>query len=136
MELKPAEGPNRALILAILGLGAFMVLGLILLAVVFYARISGPLPAATVTWTPSVARITETPTATPPAPTPSPTSFYHPTPTPATPTATRFPPTATPTPIPKQAMPQTGLGLGVPLGGLALFGLALVARVLRARHKA
>ncbi|MBI5955653.1 MAG: hypothetical protein HY871_01510, partial [Chloroflexi bacterium] len=66
MELKPAEGPNRALILAILGLGALMVLGLILLAVVFYARISGPLPAATATWTPSVARITETPTATPP----------------------------------------------------------------------
>ncbi len=133
MELKPAEGPNRALILAILGLGALMVLGLILLAVVFYARIGGPLPAATATWTPSVTRITETPTATPPAPTLTPTSFYYPT---ATPMATQVPPTATPTPIPKQAMPQTGLGLGVPLGGLALFGLALAARVLRARHKA
>ncbi len=133
MELKPAEGPNRALILAILGLGALMVLGLILLAVVFYTRISGPLPAATVTWTPSGARITEMPTATPPAPTLTPTSFYYPT---ATPTATRVPPTATPTPIPKPTMPQTGLGLGVPLGGLALFGLALAARVLRARHKA
>jgi len=110
-----------------------MVLGLILLAVVFYARISGPLPAATATWTPSVARITETPTATPLAPTPTPTSFYYAT---ATPTATWVPPTATPTPIPKQAMPQTGLSWGVPLSGLALFVLALAARALRARYKA